>query len=396
MKYKKLNYATLINNLTILQVFGKSKPFENANGISSCLTHVSHAYTVKFKPQLIEGKDKAMKKKLVLTGDRPTGCLHLGHYVGSLQSRVKIQESGKYDQFVMIADAQALTDNADRPDNVRKNVIEVALDYLAVGMDPTKTTIFIQSAVSQLAELNLFFMNLVTVARLQRNPTVKNEMRQKGFGGNVPAGFLTYPVSQAADITAFKATVIPVGGDQLPILEQVNEIVRKFNSFYGKDKPVLFECKALLSKTVRLPGIDGIAKASKSLNNAIFLSDTEDVVRRKVMLMYTDPGHVKVIDPGKVRNNIVFAYLDAFDPDKKEVTRLKKQYRKGGLGDVALKRRLIDVLEDLLGPIRERRLQFSKDPDAIMDILKDGTKRAQAAAEQTMAEVKAAMRINYF
>jgi len=337
-----------------------------------------------------------MRKKLVLTGDRPTGCLHLGHYVGSLQSRVKIQESGKYDQFVMIADAQALTDNADRPDNVRKNIIEVALDYLAVGLDPAKTTIFIQSAVSQLAELNLFFLNLVTVARLQRNPTVKNEMKQKGFGGNVPAGFLTYPVSQAADITAFKATIIPVGDDQLPILEQVNEIVRKFNTFYGESRPVLFECKALLSKTVRLPGIDGLAKASKSLNNAIFLSDTDDVVKQKVMQMYTDPGHIKISDPGKVKGNVVFTYLDAFDLNKKEVARLKRHYRKGGLGDVVLKKRLITVLNDLLGPIRERRLQLSKDPAAIINILRDGTERAQSVAEQTMTEVRAAMKINYF
>lgn len=337
-----------------------------------------------------------MIQKRVLTGDRPTGCLHLGHYVGSLQTRVQIQKSGEYEQFVMIADAQALTDNADQPENIRKNVTEVALDYLAVGLDPAKTTIFIQSAVPELAELTVMLLNLVTVARLQRNPTVKDEMKQKGFGANVPAGFLTYPVSQAADIMAFKATIVPVGEDQLPILEQVNEIVRRFNKLYAKGGPVLLECKALLSNFGRLPGIDGKAKASKSLGNAIFLSDPKDEVRRKVMRMFTDSGHLKASDPGKIEGNVVFAYLDAFDSDKDKLEELKTHYRQGGLGDATVKEKLIEVLDNLLDPIRERRLEFAKKPDKVMEILQEGTVKARTVAQRTMAEVRQAMKIDYF
>lgn len=337
-----------------------------------------------------------MSKKCVLTGDRPTGCLHLGHYVGSLKTRVQLQESGEYEQFVMIADAQALTDHADDPDKVRKNVTEVTLDYLAVGLDPKQSTIFIQSAVPELAELNLIFLNLVTLARLQSNPTVKDEMKQKGFGANVPAGFLTYPVSQAADITAFKATVVPVGADQLPVLEQGNEIVRKFNRLYGKGRQILLECQAKLSHTARLPGIDGLAKASKSLGNAIFLSDTPEMIKQKVMQMFTDSGHLRASDPGKVEGNVVFAYLDAFDPDKAEVEKLKERYRRGGLGDVVLKIRLIGVLQNLLGPIRERRLKFAQNPAMIMKMLKDGTAKARERAQKTMQEVRQALKIDYF
>ncbi|PID99818.1 MAG: tryptophan--tRNA ligase [Acidobacteria bacterium] len=336
------------------------------------------------------------KKIRIVTGDRPTGCLHLGHYIGSLQSRLKLQESEEYEQLVMIADAQALTDNAKDPQKVRANVLEVALDYLAVDLDPQKNTIFIQSAVPQLAELNLFFLNLVTVARLQRNPTVKNEMQQKGFGGNVPAGFLTYPVSQAADITAFGGELVPVGDDQLPILEQVNEIVRRFNRIYGEGKNVLSECKPLLSKVTRLSGIDGKAKAGKSLNNAIFLSDSAETVREKVMQMYTDPEHLKVSDPGKIEGNVVFEYLDAFDQDKEAVADLKARYQKGGLGDVECKKRLIGVLEELLGPIREKRATLAKDPQAVMKILEDGSSRARELAAETMLKVRQAMKIDYF
>ena len=341
--------------------------------------------------------EKIMKvKKRILTGDRPTGCLHLGHYIGSLETRVRLQNSGQYEQFVMIADAQALTDNAEYPERVRHNVLEVALDYLAIGLDPEKTTIFIQSAISELAELNLFFLNLVTLARLQRNPTVKDEMKQKGFGANVPAGFLTYPVSQAADITAFKGTLVPVGDDQLPVLEQVNEIVRKFNQLYGGGREVLLECEPMLSHATRLSGIDGKAKASKSLDNAIYLSDPAEVVRKKVMQMYTDPGHIKATDPGKIEGNVVFEYLDAFDPDKGTVSEMKKQYQHGGLGDVSCKKRLIEVLENLLVPIRSKREELAKDPDAVMQILKEGTARARKVAVVTMAEVRGAMMIDYF
>jgi len=337
---------------------------------------------------------KKTKRKRILTGDRPTGPLHLGHFVGSLQSRVKLQDS--CDQFVMLADTQALTDNAENPEKVRKSILQVAMDYLSVGIDPQKTTILIQSAIPELAELNLYFLNLVTLARLQRNPTIKNEMKQKGYGANVPVGFLTYPISQAADITIFKADLVPVGDDQLPILEQVNEIVRKFNRTYGKGKKILVECKGFFSKTSRLPGIDGKGKASKSLDNAIFLSDSKKEVERKVMTMYTDPKHLHIQDPGQIKGNIVFDYLDAFDTDTKELKKIKAHYQKGGLGDVEVKKRLIKVLEDLLIPIRARRKELEKNPEKVMKILEQGTKKAREVAKETMVEVRKAMRINYF
>lgn len=337
---------------------------------------------------------KKIKRKRILTGDRPTGPLHLGHFVGSLQSRVKLQNS--CDQFVMLADTQALTDNADNPEKVRKAILQVAIDYLSIGIDPKKTTILIQSAIPELAELNLYFLNLVTLARLQRNPTIKDEMKQKGYGANVPVGFLTYPISQAADITIFKANLVPVGDDQLPILEQVNEIVRKFNRTYGKGKKILVECNGFFSKTSRLPGIDGKGKASKSLNNAIFLSDSKKDVEKKVMNMYTDPKHIRVQDPGRLKGNVVFDYLDAFDADVKELKKMKKQYQKGGLGDVEVKKRLIRVLENLLVPIRARRKKLEKNPEKVMRILEQGTKKARKVAQETMREVREAMRINYF
>ena len=330
-------------------------------------------------------------KKIILTGDRPTGPLHLGHYVGSLRARVELQN--KYNTYIIIADVQALTDNVENPEKVRKNVFEVVLDYLAVGIDPKVSTIFIQSLVPEIAELTIYFLNLVTLARLERNPTVKDEMKQKGFGSNVPAGFLAYPVSQAADIAVFKADLVPAGEDQLPIIEQTTEIVRKFNKIYS---PVLVEPKALVSKTGRLPGVDGKAKMSKSLGNAIYLSDSVDVVSKKVMAMYTDPKHIHIENPGKVEGNIVFIYLDVFDPDKKAVEELKKQYRKGGLGDVAIKKRLIEVLEDFLSPIRERRAEFAKDPKAVMKILEEGTKKARIITSQTLTEVRRAMKLDYF
>jgi tryptophanyl-tRNA synthetase len=330
-------------------------------------------------------------KQIILTGDRPTGPLHIGHYIGSLANRVKLQETAQ--QFVMVADAQALTDNYENPGKVREHVIEVVLDYLAVGIDPHKTTIFIQSMLPQLPELTQYYLNLVTVARLSRNPTIKIEIQQKGFGNSIPAGFFIYPVSQAADITAFKATLIPVGEDQLPMIEQTNEIVRAFNRTYKTD--VLVEAQALVPKFARLPGIDGQTKMSKSMGNAIFLSDPADVVAQKVRSMYTDPGHVEVTDPGKVEGNMVFAYLDAFDPDTQEVERLKEHYKRGGLGDMVLKKRLLEVLESFLSPIRECRQQFARDKAAIMHILKEGTAHAESVATQTLAEVKKAMSLNY-
>lgn len=330
-------------------------------------------------------------KQVILTGDRPTGCLHLGHFVGSLQNRVSLQH--KYQQFIMIADWQALTDNADNPDKVRNNVIEVACDYLAVGIDPTASTIFIQSQIPEIAELTQYYMNLVTLARLERNPTVKNEMQQKGYGSSVPAGFLAYPVSQAADITAFKAQIVPAGEDQLPIIEQTNEIVRKFNTLYGD---VLVETRVLLSSVARLPGIDGKAKMSKSLGNAIFLSDSSDIVKQKIMMMYTDPNHLKVSDPGQVEGNTVFAYLDAFDTNKQKVSELKDHYTNGGLGDVILKKYLIEVIEDLLTPIRDKRLELAKNKDEVLNLLKQGSLAAKEVAATTLAEVKSAIGINYF
>lgn len=329
--------------------------------------------------------------KTILTGDRPTGPLHLGHYAGSLKARAELQN--KYKTYILIADTQALTDNAENPEKIRKNIIEVALDYLSVGIDPKISTIVIQSFIPEIAELTMYFLNLVTLARLERNPTVKDEMRQKGFGGNVPAGFLTYPVSQAADIAAFKADLVPVGEDQLPMIEQTAEIVRKFNKIYS---PVLIEPKALVSKISRLPGVDGKTKMSKSLGNAIYLSDSSDIVAKKVMAMYTDPKHIHVENPGKVEGNIVFTYLDAFDSDSEEVKKLKKQYQLGGLGDVAIKKRLIEVLENFLNPIRKRRASFAKNPKAVMKILEEGTKKARITTSQTLAEVRKAMKLDYF
>ncbi len=331
------------------------------------------------------------EKVVVLTGDRPTGPLHLGHYVGSLAQRLELQNTAT--QYVMIADTQALTDNYENPEKVRANVLQVALDYLAVGIDPQKSTIFIQSMVPQISELAFFYLNLVTVARLERNPTVKAEIQQKEFEKSLPAGFLIYPVHQAADISIVKATVVPVGADQLPMIEQLNEIVRSFNRIYNTD--ILQEAKGTVSQTGRLPGIDGKAKMSKSLGNAIFLSDSPDDIAKKVMQMYTDPDHVRVSDPGKVEGNVVFTYLDIFDANKHEVQELKDHYRRGGLGDVVLKRRLIEILNAFLDPIRARRAEFAKDPKAVMDMIFAGTAKTQGVAEQTMQEVRAAMKLDY-
>jgi tryptophanyl-tRNA synthetase len=332
-----------------------------------------------------------MKQDIVLTGDRPTGPLHLGHYVGSLLQRVSLQN--KYKQYVMIADVQALTDNADNPQKVRDNVLELALDYLSVGIDPTKTTIFIQSLVPAIAELTIFFMNFVTLNRLQRNPTIKTEIAHRAFGDSVTAGFLTYPISQAADITVVKGTLVPVGEDQLPIIEQANEIIRAFNRTYNTD--IFGEITPLISAVPRLVGIDGKAKMSKSLNNAIFLSDSADQVAKKVMLMYTDPDHIHVHDPGKVEGNAVFSYLDVFDPHKDEVAQLKEHYKRGGLGDVVLKKRLITILNDRLAPIRAQREQYARDKAAVMKMVLDGTSNVVEQAHQTMSEVRKAMKIDY-
>ena len=333
-----------------------------------------------------------MKKKYtILTGDRPTGPLHLGHYVGSLKNRVELQD--KYNTFVLIADVQALTDNAQDPGKVHDNIFEVMLDYLAVGIEPKKTNIVLQSQIPPIAELTVYYLNLVTLARLQRNPTVKEEMKQKNFGANVPAGFLMYPVSQAADITAFGAHLVPVGEDQLPTIEQTREVVKKFNNVYGK---VLIEPRALLSDVSRLRGIDGKAKMSKSLNNAIYLKDSASELKRKVMQMYTDPKHLRISDSGNVEGNVVFEYLDIFDTQKKEVEQLKKQYKKGGLGDVELKKRLIEVLEEFLAPIRKRREELGKNKAQVIKILEQGTKVGREVANQTLNKVKKAMRLDYF
>lgn len=344
--------------------------------------------------------------KIILTGDRPTGKLHLGHYVGSLKRRVELQNSGEYDEiYIMIADAQALTDNADNPEKVRQNIIEVALDYLSAGLDPNKVHIFIQSQIPELCELSFYYMNLVTVARLQRNPTVKNEIQMRNFQASIPVGFFTYPISQAADITLFKATTVPVGEDQLPMIEQAREIVRSFNSTYAE---VLVEPKELLPDNKvcsRLPGTDGKAKMSKSLGNCIYLSDNSKDVRTKVMSMYTDPDHIRVEDPGKIEGNCVFTYLDAFCtdahfvkflPDYKNLDELKAHYRRGGLGDVKVKKFLYAVLEDTLEPIRARRKALEQDIEGVYQILKDGTAAAKKVAEVTLKEVKEAMQINYF
>ena len=336
-----------------------------------------------------------MEKKVILTGDRPTGKLHIGHYVGSLRERVKMQESGEYDPFIMIADQQALTDNARDPEKIRRSLTEVALDYLAVGLDPAKSTLFVQSQIPALAELNLYYLNLVTVSRLERNPTVKAEIQQKNFNRSIPAGFFTYPVSQTADITAFKANLVPVGDDQEPMLEQAREIVRTFNSIYGE---VLVEPEGVFPPKGqgRIPGLDGNAKMSKSLGNAIYLSDDEDTLKKKVMSMYTDPNHIHVEDPGQVEGNVVFTYLDIFDKDTAKVQELKDHYRHGGLGDVKIKRYLMEVLNAELAPIRQRRAEFAKDLPTVMDILKAGSDRANQVAAQTLDEVKDAMGLNYF
>lgn len=351
-------------------------------------------------------QEEIKMEKIILTGDRPTGRLHVGHYVGSLKRRVELQNSGEYDKiFIMIADAQALTDNADNPEKIRQNIIEVALDYLSCGLDPEKCTIFIQSQVPELAELSFFYMNLVTVSRLQRNPTVKTEIQMRNFETSIPVGFFTYPISQASDITAFKATTVPVGEDQLPMIEQAREIVRKFNSVYGE---TLVEPTALIPENevcCRLPGTDGKAKMSKSLGNCIYLSDTEEEVRQKIMSMYTDPNHIKVSDPGNLERNAVFTYLDAFSrpehferylPDYKNLDELKAHYQRGGLGDVKVKRFLNAVMQEELEPIRAKRKELEQHIPEIYEILKKGSEEARKVAAETMAEVKRAMRINYF
>lgn len=324
------------------------------------------------------------QRPIILTGDRPTGQLHLGHFVGSLRSRVGLQDS--HHQHILLADAQALTDNADNPDKVRRNILEVALDYLAVGIDPTRTTICVQSCLPALNELTMLYLNFVTVARLERNPTIKSEIQMRGFERDIPAGFLCYPVAQAADITAFKATVVPVGEDQIPMIEQTNELVRRVNRQIGQD--LLPECKALLSNTGRLPGFDGKAKMSKSLGNTIVLNASDKDIKKAVNAMYTDPNHLRIEDPGQVEGNIVFAYLDAFDPDKEEVEALKAHYRRGGLGDGTVKKRLEGILKELISPIRERREALAKDPDYIMDILREGTIKCQNITQATLDEVK--------
>lgn len=331
-------------------------------------------------------------KKIILTGARPTGPLHLGHYIGMLQNSVKLQN--EYNQHIMIADVQALTDNFENPEKVRKNILELTYDYLAVGIDPNISTILVQSMIPEIADLTVFYLNLVTVARLERNPTVKDEIRQKGYGQNVTAGFLCYPVSQAADITVFNADLVPAGADQLPMIEQTVELVRKFNSTY---EPIFVEPKALIPEAgARLPGIDGQGKMSKSLGNAIHLSDSADDLKKKVMSMFTDPGHLRVDDPGKIEGNTVFAYLDIFDPDKNHVEELKAHYQRGGLGDVAVKKYLNEILQAHLAPIRERRQTFASDPAQVTKILKDGTQKARQKAAQTMSMVRHAMKIDYF
>ena len=345
-------------------------------------------------------------KKVILTGDRPTGRLHVGHYAGSLKERVKLQNSGEYDDiYLMIADAQALTDNAEHPEKVRQNILQVALDYLACGIDPNKSTIFVQSMIPELTELTFYYMNLVTVSRVQRNPTVKAEIQMRNFEASIPVGFFCYPISQAADITAFRATAVPVGEDQLPMLEQCKEIVHKFNSVYGE---TLTEPQIILPSNkacLRLPGIDGKAKMSKSLGNCIYLADKPEDIRTKVMGMFTDPNHLQVSDPGQTEGNPVFMYLDAFCndehfakylPDYANLDELKAHYQRGGLGDVKVKKFLNNVLQETLEPIRNRREELEKDPGYVMDVLRQGTEAAQAAAADTLAKVKHAMQIDYF
>ena len=344
--------------------------------------------------------------KIILTGDRPTGRLHIGHYVGSLKRRVELQNSGEFDEiYIMIADAQALTDNADNPEKVRQNIIEVALDYLACGLDPEKSVLFIQSQVPELCEMAFYYMDLVTVSRLQRNPTVKSEIQLRNFETSLPVGFFTYPISQAADITAFKATTVPVGEDQAPMIEQTKEIVHKFNAVYGE---TLVEPTMLLPDNeacLRLPGTDGKAKMSKSLGNCIYLSDSEEEVKKKIMSMFTDPNHLRMEDPGQVEGNPVFIYLDAccgdehfekYLPEYKNLGELKAHYARGGLGDVKVKRFLNSVLQEILGPIRERRKEISKDIPAVYRILEEGSRKARKKAAETLAAMKRAMKINYF
>ncbi len=344
--------------------------------------------------------------KIILTGDRPTGRLHVGHYVGSLKRRVELQNSGKYEKiFIMIADAQALTDNADNPERVRQNIMEVALDYLSCGLDPEKSTILIQSQIPELTELSFYYMNLVTVSRLQRNPTVKSEIQMRNFEASIPVGFFTYPISQAADITAFKATTVPVGEDQLPMLEQTKEIVRKFNAVYGE---TLVEPEILLPDNkacLRLPGIDGKAKMSKSLGNCIYLSEEPADIKKKVMSMFTDPDHIRIEDPGKLEGNTVFTYLDAFSrpehfeefmPEYKNLDELKEHYTRGGLGDVKVKKFLNNVIQSELEPIRNRRKEYQKDISYVYEVLKAGTDKAREVAANTLSDVKNSMKINYF
>jgi len=332
------------------------------------------------------------RQHLILTGDRPTGPLHLGHYVGSLCNRIRFQH--QYQQFIMLADAQALTDNMDDPGKVHRNVLEVALDYLAAGIDPTLSTIFIQSQIPELTELTFYYLNLVTVARLERNPTIKEEIRLRNFERDIPAGFLTYPVSQAADISAFKATLVPVGEDQIPMIEQTNEIVRRFNRLVNKD--ILVECQALVPEIGRLPGIDGKAKMSKSLGNVINLGASETEIRAAVKQIYTDPLHLRIDDPGHLEGNVAFIYLDAFDQDKAIVAEMKAHYVRGGLGDGTVKKRLEECLQELIRPIRERRLALAQDPGYVLKLLKEGTEKAREVASLTTSEVKAALGLNHF
>ncbi|MFZ2185856.1 Tryptophan--tRNA ligase 2 [Streptococcus parauberis] len=340
-----------------------------------------------------------MTKPIILTGDRPTGKLHLGHYVGSLKNRVILQNQDKFKMFVFLADQQALTDHAKESELIRDSIGNVALDYLSVGLDPNKSTIFIQSQIPELAELTMYYMNLVSLARLERNPTVKTEIAQKGFGESIPSGFLVYPVSQAADITAFKANLVPVGNDQKPMIEQTREIVRSFNNAYNTD--CLVEPEGLYPENEgagRLPGLDGNAKMSKSLGNGIYLSDDADTVQKKVMSMYTDPNHIRVEDPGQIEGNMVFHYLDIFgqDSDKADIQAMKEHYQKGGLGDVKTKRYLLEILERELAPIRQKRLEYASDMGEVFRMLEKGSQSAQAVAAQTLSEVKSAMGINYF
>lgn len=340
-----------------------------------------------------------MTKPIILTGDRPTGKLHIGHYVGSLKNRVLLQNAGQHELFVFLADQQALTDHAKEPQKIIESVGNVALDYLAAGLDPAKTTIFIQSQIPELAELTMYYMNLVSVARLERNPTVKTEIAQKGFGEGIPSGFLVYPVSQAADITAFKANFVPVGNDQKPMIEQTREIVRSFNNAYQTD--ILVEPEGIYPENEaagRLPGLDGNAKMSKSLGNGIYLADDMDTLKKKVMSMYTDPNHIRVEDPGQIEGNMVFHYLDVFgrEEDKAEIEAMKEHYQRGGLGDVKTKRYLLEILERELGPIRERRIEFAKDMGQVYAMLEEGSRKARQVAATTLDQVKDAMGINYF